>query len=100
LPIAVTKFLNAVELPHEKFNSYYKEYSLVNEKYHKIDSFLKIPEGVRAQDYLKKLGAFLSSVCNFKCGADPSFDSPELIYGSAVFPFKVDTKTIKYPILI
>lgn len=89
LPVAVTKFLTPVELTHEKFNNYYKEYSLTNEKYHKIDSFLKIPEGVRVQDYLKKIGSFISTVCNFKCGAIPSFDDIKFIYGSAVFPLKV-----------
>ena len=61
---------------------------------------MKIPEGVRAQDYLKKIGSFLSSVGNFKCGAFPSFDNIDVIYGSATFPLKVDGKVVKYPILI
>lgn len=65
-----------------------------------MDSFVKVPEGVRSQDYLKKIGSFLSSVCNFKCGAFPSFDNIDVIYGSATFPLKVDGKLVKYPILI
>jgi hypothetical protein len=73
---------------------------LPNEKFHKLDSFLKLPEGVRGQDYLKKIGSFLSSVCNFKCGAYPSFDNIEVIYASATFPLKLNDKPVKYPILI
>ena len=62
---------------------------------------MKIPEGVRPSDYIKKIGSFLSSVCGFKCGAFPSFDNIEVIYGSATFPLKnSDGKTVKYPILI
>jgi hypothetical protein len=49
---------------------------------------LKIPEGVRASDHLKKVGAFLSSVCNFKCAAHPNPNDIKLIYGSATFPLK------------
>jgi hypothetical protein len=72
LPIAVSKFLNSVELTYEKFNTFYKDYSLANQKFFKLDSFQRLPEGVRAQDYLKKIGSFLSTVCNFKCAAHPS----------------------------
>ncbi len=48
---------------------------MANEKFHKLDSFIKIPEGLKAQEYLKKIGSFLSSVGNFKCAANPSFDN-------------------------
>jgi hypothetical protein len=61
---------------------------LANQKFFKIDSFLKLPEGFRASDYLKKIGAFLSSVCNFKCAAHPNPNDIKLIYGSATFPLK------------
>lgn len=71
-----------------------------NEKFHKLDSFVKIPEGVKPSDYIKKIGSFLSSVCGFKCGAFPSFDNIEVIYGSATFPLKTEGKAVKYPILI
>ena len=47
LPIVIAKFLNPVELTYEKFNTFYKDYSLANQKFFKIDSFLKVPEGVR-----------------------------------------------------
>ncbi len=100
LPISITKFLSPVELEYEKFNAFYKDYSLANEKFHKLDSFLKIPEGVRPQDYIKKIGSFLSSVCNFKCGAFPSFENIEVIYGSATFPLTANGKVVKYPVLI
>lgn len=72
LPITISKFLNPVELSYEKFNTFYKDYSLPNQKFFKLDSFLKLPEGVRPQDYLKKLGSFFSTVANFKCSAIPS----------------------------
>lgn len=55
---------------------------------------------MRPSDYIKKIGSFLSSVCGFKCGAFPSFDNIEVIYGSATFPLKTDGKAVKYPILI
>lgn len=42
----------------------------------------------------------MSSVCNFKCGAFPSFENIEVIYGSATFPLKAGEKSVKYPILI
>jgi hypothetical protein len=64
--------LNPAELTYEKFNTFYKDFSLANQKFYKIDSFLKIPEGVKTADYLKKIGAFLSSVCNVKCSTYPS----------------------------
>jgi hypothetical protein len=100
LPIAISKFLNPVELSAEKFNNFYKDYSLANQKFFKIDSFLRIPQGVRAADYLKKVGAFLTSVCNFKCGSYPSPQEMRGIYGSAIFPLKEDGKLTNYPILI
>jgi len=62
---------------------------LPNEKFHKLDSFIKIPEGVKGQDYLKKIGSFLSTVGSFKCNAFPSFSDIKFIYGSATFPLKV-----------
>lgn len=55
---------------------------------------------MRPSDYIKKIGSFLSSVCGFKCGAFPSFDNIEVIYGSATFPLKTEGKAVKYPILI
>jgi hypothetical protein len=100
LPIVITKFLNPVELTYEKFNTFYKDYSLANQKFYKLDSFLKLPEGVRAADYLKKIGSFLSTVCNFKCSAHPSAADIKLIYGSATFPLKEEGKLVNYPILI
>ena len=100
LPIAINKFLNPVELTYEKFNNFYKDYSLANQKFYKIDSFLKIPQGVKAADYLKKMGAFLSSVCNFKCGSYPSQQDMKRLYGSAIFPLKEEGKLTNYPIMI
>ena len=88
LPITINKFLNAVELTHEKFSAFYKEYSLPSEKFYKLDAFMKTPEGVKLHDFQKKLGSFLSSVCSFKCNANPSFNEIKTIYGSAVLPTK------------
>ena len=80
--------MNPVELNYEKFNAFYKDYSLGNQKYHKLDSFLKIPEKMKSIDYLKKIGSFLSSICNVKCSPHPSAADMRLIYGSATFPVK------------
>ena len=100
LPITISKFLNPVELAYEKFNNFYKDYSLANQKFFKIDSFIKIPQGVRAADYLRKVGAFLSSVGNFKCGSHPNQNEIKVLFGSATFPVKEDGKLSNYPILI
>lgn len=100
LPITISKFLNPVDITYEKFNAFYKDYSLANQKFYKLDSFVKIPQGVRASDYLKKVGAFLTSVCNFKCGSYPNQNDIKGLYGSATFPVKEDGKISNYPILI
>jgi hypothetical protein len=92
--------LNPVEISYEKFNTFYKDYSLANKKFFKLDAFLKIPQGVRAADYLKKVGAFLTSVGNFKCGSFPNQNEMKGLYGSATFPVKEDGKISNYPILI
>jgi hypothetical protein len=89
-----------VELAFDKFNTFYKDYSLANQKFFKLDSFIKLPEGIKAADYLKKVGSFLSTVCAFKCAAYPNPNEIKLIYGSATFPLKEDGKLINYPILI
>ena len=73
LPIAVNKFLNPVELTYEKFNTFYNDYSLPNNKFLKLDAFIKMPSDRENSDYLKKIGAFLKSICNFYCNAKPSF---------------------------
>ncbi len=72
-----------MDLPLEKFKEFYNDYSLPNEKFYKLDAFLKIPEGVKGADFLKKLGSFISSVCHFKCNANPSFDDIQQIYAAA-----------------
>lgn len=77
-----------MELTYEKFNTYYKDYSLANQKFFKIDSFVKIPEGVKYGDYLKKVGSFFSTVCGFKCVAHPNPNEIKLIFASATFPLK------------
>ncbi len=100
LPIAITKFLNPVELPLEKFKEFYNDYSLPNEKFYKLDAFLKIPEGVKGNDYLKKLGSFLGSVCHFKCNAHPSFENIQQIYGGAKVQIKENEKIVTIPIII
>lgn len=92
--------MNPVELSYEKFNNFYKDYSLANQKFFKIDSFLRIPQGVKPADYLRKVGAFLSSVVNFKCGSHPSSNDIKVLFGSATFPVKEDGKVSNYPILI
>ena len=101
LPIVISKFLNPVDLTLDKFREFYHDYSLPNEKFHKLDGFLKMPEGVKGHDFLKKTGSFLSSVCKFKCNANPSFESIQQIYGSATFQLKDDKgKLINIPILV
>ena len=100
LPLSIAKFLNPVELTHEKFNTFYQDFSVANPKFHKLDSFLKVPEGIRAQDYLKKMGSFLSSICNFKCTAHPSPADMKLIYAAATMPLKQDGKVNTFPILV
>ena len=65
-----------------------------------MDSFLKVPENVSIPDYLKKIGSFLSSVCNFKCSAHPSSSAIKVLYGSAAFPYKDNGKITKIPLLI
>lgn len=61
---------------------------MANPKFYKIDSFLKVPEGVKSVDYLRKVGAFLSSICNVACTASPSAANLKLIFGSAIFTLK------------
>lgn len=100
LPLSIGKFLNPVELGHEKFNTFYQDFSVPDKKFHKLDSFLKVPEGVKPQDYLKKMGSFLSNVCSFKCVPYPSAAEMKLIYGSATMPLKQDGKLTNFPLLI
>lgn len=100
LPLAISKFLTPVELTFEKFNTFYKDYSLPNQKFFKIDSFVKVPEGTKFADYLKKVGSFLNTLCGFKCAAHPSPAEIKLLYGSATFPVKEEGKVVSYPILI
>ncbi len=100
LPITISKFLNPVELSYEKFNTFYNDYSLANEKFFKIDSFLKMPSDRENSDYLKKVGAFLKSVCNFHCNAKPSFENIQLIYASSSAVLRNGDKPINIPILI
>jgi hypothetical protein len=100
LPIVISKFLNPVELAYDKFNTFYKDYSLANQKFFKVDSFLRLPEGVKPQDYLKKVGSFLSTVCNFKCAAHPSPADMRILYGSATFPLREEGKVVNYPLLM
>jgi len=61
---------------------------LANKKFFKLDSFLKVPENNKAIDYLKKIGSFLTSICNIKCSAHPNPNDLKVIYGSATFPLK------------
>lgn len=98
MPITIAKFITFVELGYDKFKEFYNDYSLPNEKYFKLDAFLKIPDNVKPNDFLKKMGSFLTSVCNFKCSANPSFDNIQQIYGSGKILLKETNKTI--PILI
>jgi hypothetical protein len=88
LPIFVSKFLNGVELPREKFNEFYSEYSLKNKNYYKLDAFLKTPSEASSIDVMKKIGSFLTSICNMKCAPYPSINNLELIYGSAMITLK------------
>lgn len=93
--------MSPVELEYEKFNAFYKDYSLPNDKFHKLDSFLKIPEGVNLKITSKENRTLLiPQFATLKCGAFPSFENIESIYGSATFPLTVNGKTVKYPILI
>ena len=71
-----------------------------NEKFFKIDAFLKMPMDRDNSDYLKKIGAFLKSVCNFNCNARPSFENIKLIYGSASVTLKEGEKSNPIPVLI
>jgi hypothetical protein len=80
--------MSPVDLPLDKFREFYNDYSLPNEKFFKLDAFLKIPDGVKGNDYLKKMGSFLGSVCHFKCNAYPSFDNIQQIYGGAKVQIK------------
>lgn len=59
---------------------------------------MKVPEGVKGNDFLKKTGSFLTSVLNFKCNANPSFENIEQIYASGKIQLKENNKII--PILI
>lgn len=65
-----------------------------------MDAFLKMPSDRENSDYLKKVGAFLKSVCNFYCNAKPSFENIQLIYASASAGLKMGEKMITIPILI
>ena len=96
----MNKFLNPVELTYEKFNTFYNDYSLPNKKFFKLDAFVKMPAERENADYLKKIGAFLKSICNFYCNAKPSFDNIKFIYGSCSFTLKDGSKNINIPILI
>lgn len=51
-------------------------------------------------DYLKRIGAFLKSVCNFSCNARPSFENIKQIYGSASLTLKEGEKSVPVPVLI
>ena len=84
----------------DRFKEFYNDYSLPNEKYFKLDGFLKIPEGVKGSDFLKKVGSFLSSIGHFKANAYPSFDNIQTIYGSASFQLKIEGKLSTIPILV
>ena len=87
LPIFVSKFLSPVELNREKFNGFYVEYSLRNKAYFKFDSFVKVSDS-SPQETLKKIGSFLTSICNFKCTPFPSISNLESIFGSSVISLK------------
>src|SRR5690606_28432757 len=81
-----------IELPREKFNEFYLEYSLKNKAYFKFDSFLKVPQD-SSIDTLKKIGSFLSSICNLKCTPHPNLNDMELIYCSGVYAVKTAKNT-------
>ena len=49
---------------------------------------------------MKKVGAFLGSVCNFKSTAYPSPTDIKLVFASATLPLKEEGKLVNYPILI
>ena len=100
LPIFVGKFLAPVELDREKFNGFYIEYSLKNKAYFKFDSFIRVSDS-SAQETLKKIGSFLTSICNFKCVPHPNITNLELIFGSAVVSLKNSEGVLtNYPILM
>jgi hypothetical protein len=100
LPIAISKFFNPVELSNDQFRVFYNDYSLANDKFYKLDAFLKVPEGVKPGDFLKKLGAFFSAICHFKCTANPSMDDIQQIYAAAKLQIKEEDKLLNIPILI
>jgi len=102
LPIFVSKFLNGVELPRDKFNDFYSEYSLRNKNYYKLDAFLKTPAEASTVDVMKKIGSFLTSICGMKCAPYPSINNLELIYGSAMITLKNSDSgsNTNYPVLV
>ncbi len=55
---------------------------------------------MRAGEYLKKVGSFLSTVCSFKCSAHPSPADIKVLFGSATFPLKEEGKLVNYPVLV
>jgi hypothetical protein len=51
---------------------------------------------------MKKIGSFLTSICNMKCAPYPSINNLELIYGSAMITLKNPEtgSNTNYPVLV
>lgn len=63
---------------------------------------MKAPAEVSPVDVMKKIGSFLTSVCNLKCAPFPSINNLELIYGSAMITLKNPEtgSNTNYPVLV
>lgn len=73
LPLFMNRFIGRVELTREKYEQFYQEFSSDNKAYQKLDWFRKLEEG--PGEFLKKLGAMLTSVCGMKVTPHPSMQS-------------------------
>lgn len=63
---------------------------------------MKTPADASPVDVMKKIGSFLTSICNLKCAPFPSINNMELIYGSAMIPLKNPESgaNTNYPVLV
>eukprot|EP01017_Pseudomicrothorax_dubius_P025065 TRINITY_DN2672_c0_g2_i1.p1 TRINITY_DN2672_c0_g2~~TRINITY_DN2672_c0_g2_i1.p1 ORF type:complete len:717 (+),score=215.11 TRINITY_DN2672_c0_g2_i1:67-2217(+) len=103
LPITVNKFVTSVELPNEKFESFYEEYTISsNRPYYKLDSFVKspAPPQVPVTEVLKKMGGLLTNCMNLKANPYPNMKDLKMINAAGQFVFKKDGAVVNLPVMV
>jgi len=104
-PVAVNKFCSPVDMPTDKFQQFYQEYTTAkNDKYFRLDNFIKnpAPAHVPLNEVMKKIQALFTNGLNVKANFYPDTSEIKEIYATGNYSYKAEgtNNNVNLPILL